>query len=87
MLKQIYLKIKLKQEEALARLQSDVGQESFAPSMRNSIDPLAAVRLDAKECAIFQESLLRDRVLSDVAESYKQELEEGRDDSADNHVV
>ena len=41
-LKQIYQKIKIKQEEAMARLQQEGGYDSLAPSVRNSIDPLAA---------------------------------------------
>jgi hypothetical protein len=39
------MKIKLKQEEALARLQSDVGVDSLAPSMRNSLNPMSVTRV------------------------------------------
>ena len=58
----------------------------MAPSMRNSMNPLAVTRFskDSKDGAIkFSENHNRDRVLSDVAESYRKEIEEGQDGSDD----
>ena len=56
----------------------------MAPSMRNSMNPMAVTRFskDSRDGAnMFSENQHRDRVLSDVAESYRKELEEGREAS------